>query len=59
MGIPKGEDRLTATVNETLVKLEKDGQAAIIYDRWFGPETNAAQPRGDFKFAPLEKQPKA
>ena len=59
VGIPKGEDRLTATVNETLVKLEKDGQAAIIYDRWFGPETNAAQPRGDFKFAPLDQQPKA
>ncbi|MBO0362291.1 ABC transporter substrate-binding protein [Yersinia enterocolitica subsp. palearctica] len=59
IGIPKGEDRLTAEVNETLVKLEKDGEAAKIYDRWFGPETKAAQPRGDFKFAPLDQQPKA
>lgn len=59
VGIPKGEERLTAQVNETLVKLEKDGEAAKIYDRWFGPETKAAQPRGDFKFAPLDQQPKA
>ncbi|HFR4113514.1 TPA: ABC transporter substrate-binding protein [Yersinia enterocolitica] len=59
IGIPKGEDRLTTEVNETLVKLEKDGEAAKIYARWFGPETKAAQPRGDFKFAPLDQQPKA
>jgi len=30
-----------------------------IYDRWFGPETKSAQPRGDFTFAPLDQQPKA
>ncbi|MFI0488409.1 MAG: ABC transporter substrate-binding protein [Yersinia sp. (in: enterobacteria)] len=59
VGIPKGEDRLTASVNNTLIKLEKDGQAEKIYNRWFGPETNSAQPRGTFKFAPLDQQPKA
>ncbi|CNC13047.1 putative periplasmic solute-binding protein [Yersinia pseudotuberculosis] len=59
VGIPKGEDRLTAVVNETLIKLEKEGEAVKIYDRWFGPETNSAQPRGEFKFAPLDQQPKA
>ena len=59
VGIPKGEDRLTAAVNETLIKLEKDGEAVKIYDRWFGPETKSAQPRGDFKIAPLDQQPKA
>jgi polar amino acid transport system substrate-binding protein len=53
VGIPKGEDRLTASVNETLIKLEKDGQAEKIYNRWFGPETNSAQPRGA-----LDQQPK-
>lgn len=58
VGIPKGEDRLTASVNETLIKLEKDGQAEKIYNRWFGSETNSAQPRGAFKFAPLDQQPK-
>lgn len=46
-------------VNETLIKLEKEGDAVKIYDRWFGPETNSAQPRGEFKFAPLDQQPKA
>ncbi|MNT35970.1 ABC transporter glutamine-binding protein GlnH precursor [compost metagenome] len=59
VGIPKGEDRLTANVNDTLIKLEKDGEAVKIYNRWFGPETKTAQPRGDFTIAPLDQQPKA
>jgi len=59
VGIPKGEDRLTTEINQTLLKLEKDGEAVKLYDKWFGPETKAAQPRGDFKFAPLDQQPKA
>ncbi|CAI1100573.1 ABC transporter substrate-binding protein [Serratia liquefaciens] len=59
VGIPKGEDRLTASVNDTLIKLEKDGEAVKIYNRWFGPETKTAQPRGDFTIAPLDQQPKA
>lgn len=52
----KGETRLVENVNETLIKLEKDGKAEVIYNRWFGPDTKAAQPRGDFKFAPLSEQ---
>lgn len=52
----KGEGRLVENVNEALLKLEKDGQAEVIYNRWFGPDTKAAQPRGDFKFAPLDQQ---
>ncbi|EMY3530386.1 amino acid ABC transporter substrate-binding protein [Yersinia ruckeri] len=59
IGIPKGEDRLTAAVNQTLEKLEKDGDAVKIYNHWFGPETKSVQPRGDFTFAPLDQQPKA
>lgn len=51
----KGETNLINAVNNTLLKLEKSGQAEIIYNRWFGPDTKAALPRGDFKFAPLEK----
>ncbi|MDX7986136.1 transporter substrate-binding domain-containing protein [Xenorhabdus sp. 12] len=54
----KGEGRLIGAVNQTLLKLEKDGEAEKIYNRWFGPETKSAQPRGDFKFAPLENQAK-
>lgn len=48
IGLPKGEARLTKVVNDTLVELEKSGQARKIYDRWFGPSTKAPLPR-DFK----------
>ena len=41
VGIPKGETRLTAFVNDTLKGLEADGTAARIYDRWFGPQSKA------------------
>ncbi|CDG19808.1 putative amino acid-binding protein (ABC superfamily, peri_bind) [Xenorhabdus poinarii G6] len=54
----KGEGRLIDAVNQTLLQLEKEGEANKIYNRWFGPETQSAQPRGDFKFAPLESQAK-
>lgn len=59
VAVPKGEDRLTQKVDETLLQLEKTGEAKQTYDRWFGPTTKSAQPRGDFTFAPLDKQPKA
>lgn len=49
VGIPKGETRLKDKVNEVLLELEKKGEAVTIYDRWFGPETTSAMPRGDFK----------
>jgi len=48
VGLPKGETRLVALVNETLVQLEKSGEARKIYDRWFGPKTKAPLAR-DFK----------
>lgn len=48
VGIPKGEAKLVAVVNETLVHLEKSGEAKNIYDRWFGPKTKAPLTR-DFK----------
>ena len=32
-------------VNDELVKLEKSGEAAKIYDVWFGPSTKTPQPR--------------
>ncbi|CDL80376.1 ABC transporter substrate-binding protein [Xenorhabdus cabanillasii] len=52
----KGETRLVEAINQTLLKLEKEGEAEKIYNRWFGPDTKSAQPRGDFKFAPLNSQ---
>ncbi|STD19775.1 glutamine ABC transporter substrate-binding protein GlnH [Enterobacter asburiae] len=41
----KGETALLKAVNDELVNLEKNGQAAKIYDVWFGPNTPAPQPR--------------
>ena len=52
----KGEQRLINEINNTLLRLEKEGKADEIYNRWFGPDTKSAQPRGDFKFAPLSEQ---
>lgn len=49
VGIPKGETRLKDKVNQILLNLETDGEAVTIYNRWFGPETTSAMPRGDFK----------
>lgn len=45
VGVPKGETRLLAFVNDTLVSLEANGTAARIYDRWFGPTTKTPLPR--------------
>ncbi|WP_059411940.1 ABC transporter substrate-binding protein [Cupriavidus basilensis] len=41
VGVPKGEDRLTAEIDRILLALEKDGTAARIYDKWFGPKSAA------------------
>lgn len=45
VGIPKGETRLVALVNDWLRELEKNGTAAQIYDKWFGPQSRAPLPR--------------
>ncbi|SQI44429.1 ABC transporter arginine-binding protein 1 precursor [Leminorella richardii] len=57
VGVTKGETRLVEEVNKVLLALEKDGEALKIYDRWFGPETKSAMPRGDFKFGAVEPDP--
>lgn len=50
IGISKGETRLVEAVNDALLALEENGEAVQIYNRWFGPTTTSAIPRGDFKF---------
>ena len=45
VGVKKGETALLKAVNDELVNLEKNGQAAKIYDVWFGPQTQSPQPR--------------
>ncbi len=54
VGVPKGEPRLLAAVNQTLTGLEADGEAAKIYDHWFGPKSKAPLPRL-FKIGDPEK----
>lgn len=54
VGVPKGETRLLDAVNGTLTHLEADGEAAQIYDRWFGPKSAAPLPRL-FKIGDPEK----
>ncbi|WP_313901743.1 transporter substrate-binding domain-containing protein [Methylobacterium sp. J-088] len=44
VGNPKGETRLRDLVNEILRDLEKSGEAAAIYDRWFGPDSEQPLP---------------
>ncbi|MCV2217099.1 ABC transporter substrate-binding protein [Thauera sp. Sel9] len=38
-GLPKGEQRLTEFVNDSLRELEASGRAQAIYDTWFGPDS--------------------
>ena len=45
VGVKKGEPALLKAVNDELLKLEYTGQAAKIYDVWFGPETKSPQAR--------------
>ena len=45
VGVKKGEPALLKAVNDELVALEKSGEAAKIYDVWFGPETKNPQAR--------------
>lgn len=54
VGVPKGETRLLDVVNGTPTHLEADGEAAQIYDRWFGPKSAAPLPRL-FKIGDPEK----
>ncbi|HEY1846187.1 MAG TPA: ABC transporter substrate-binding protein [Buttiauxella sp.] len=46
VGVKKGEGALLKAVNDELVKLEQTGEAAKIYDGWFGPGSKTPQPRG-------------
>lgn len=45
VGVPKGETRLLDVVNGTLTRLETQGEAAQIYDKWFGPNSATPLPR--------------
>jgi polar amino acid transport system substrate-binding protein len=45
VGVKKGETSLLKAVNSELLKLEQSGEAAKIYDGWFGASSKTPQPR--------------
>jgi polar amino acid transport system substrate-binding protein len=40
IAVRKGEKRLQKEVNDTLVAMERSGEAQRVFDRWFGPQTS-------------------
>jgi polar amino acid transport system substrate-binding protein len=49
LGIRKGDTNFLNFVNATLLEMEKNGEAAKIFERWFGPESDSPINRGKFK----------
>lgn len=45
VGLRKKETHLKQAINDALVAMEKDGEAATIYERWFGPNSATPIPR--------------
>lgn len=45
VGVRKGEDKLLAKINETLVAADKNGEIDRIYDKWFGKSSKFNMPR--------------
>lgn len=50
LGLRKGEPGLKQAVDATLRDLEKSGEAAQIWRRWFGPESRLKIPVRNFRF---------
>lgn len=40
LGMRKGDKNFVAFVNKTLLEMEKSGEAAKIFNKWFGPSTS-------------------
>ena len=45
LGMRKGDTNLVNFVNATLLEMEKSGEAAKIFVKWFGPNTDTPLPR--------------
>ncbi|MEI6208688.1 MAG: ABC transporter substrate-binding protein [Desulfuromonadales bacterium] len=48
LGMRKGDKNLVDFVNKSILEMEKSGEAAKIFDKWFGPNSDFHQKR-DFK----------
>jgi len=51
LGIRKGETGFRNQVNQVLSKMEADGDAQKLYDKWFGPNTKMKFPARAFKIS--------
>jgi len=49
LGVRKGDTNLLKVVNDTLLEMEKSGEAKKIFDHWFGPDSDSPMKRGTFK----------
>jgi polar amino acid transport system substrate-binding protein len=45
LGIRKGSPRFVTFVNDTLLEMEKNGEARKIFEKWFGPASDAPMKR--------------
>lgn len=49
LGMRKGDANFVKFVNDTLLEMEKNGEAKKIFERWFGPNSDSPIVRGKFK----------
>jgi polar amino acid transport system substrate-binding protein len=49
IGMRKGDTNFVKFVNDTLLEMEKNGEAAKIFQKWFGPDSDSPILRGTFK----------
>jgi polar amino acid transport system substrate-binding protein len=45
LGMRKGSPRFVTFVNDTLLEMEKNGEAKKIFEKWFGPASDAPMKR--------------
>ena len=45
----KDSPKMLKFVNDTLLEMEKNGEAKKIWDKWFNPKSDQPMPRGKFK----------
>jgi polar amino acid transport system substrate-binding protein len=49
IGMRKDDTNLVKFVNDTIIEMEKNGEAAKIFEKWFGPNSDSPIKRGTFK----------
>jgi len=51
IGMRKGDTNFVKFVNDTILEMEKNGEAAKIFEKWFGPTSDSPIKRGSFKIS--------